>query len=300
MLDDAVAEFELSLMRRPISDNTRKAFAGDVRIFAREMQHQQPALLTSLNPDRIRDFLTALEKRAGANSPKSIERRLTSLKVFFTWLNESGHIATNPTDRIAYRPFLDPLPEFLSEDETARVKKAARAVAAEDQMELRPLTALLLVLDTGMKKGECLNLTVADFGGAEGHDLASGGAPNRVTIRYNKLHLKFKTRTLPLSKEAGKAVAEHVRHYQCRDKIIECTGRNLEYLFNRKVAPKAGLQAVTFEMLRWTAALSDYRAGALTEEQLQHKYGLSPLGWTEMAAKLQRIVAGESPRSALP
>lgn len=293
MLDDAVAEFELSLMRRPISDNTRKAFAGDVRIFARDVQAGQPARLSTINADRVRDFLGALERRSGANSPKSIERRLTSLKVFFTWLFETGHIGVNPTDRIAYRPFLDPLPEFLSEEEVARVIKAARAVAAGDQLELRPLTAVLLVLDTGMKKSECLGLTLADFGAAEGHSLADGARPDRVTIRYTKPHLKFKTRTLPLSEQTSRAVAEHARHYQSRDKIIECTGRNLEYLFNRKVAPPAGLPAVTFEMLRWTAALRDFRSGSYTDEQMQRKYGLSPLGWTEMAAKLQRIVAGE-------
>jgi hypothetical protein len=36
--------------------------------------------------------------------------------------------------------------------------------------------------------------------------------------------------------------------------------------------------------------LRDVRAGALDDEQLQYKYGLSAIGWTEMAGKIERIL----------
>ena len=78
--------------------------------------------------------------------------------------------------------------------------------------------------------------------------------------------------------------------------IFDCTGRNLEYIFNRKVAPAAALQALTFEMLRWSCALRDYKAGELTTEQFEHKYGLSSLGWAEMEAKLARLGAAQDRR----
>jgi hypothetical protein len=32
----------------------------------------------------------------------------------------------------------------------------------------------------------------------------------------------------------------------------------------------------------------------MNEEQLQFKYGLSPLGWSEMEAKLARVAKGEA------
>lgn len=290
LLDDAVAEYELHLMRRPITENSRKAFAGDVKIFAREMQASQPLKLNSITSDRIRDFLDTLEKRPGVNSPKSLERRLTSLKVFFNWLHESGQIAINPADPIAYRAFEDPLPEYLSDETVDEVVKAAHIVAAGEHLELRPLTAILLVLDTGMKKAECLNLTLDDFGCKPGQDCA----PERVHIRYDKVHLKFKDRALAISPETGKAVQEHIQRYGCRDKLIECTGRNLEYKFNRLIAPLVGIPSLTFEMLRWTAALRDYRAaleaGTIKDDHFEVKYGLSPLGWTEMEAKLKRVL----------
>ena len=84
-------------------------------------------------------------------------------------------------------------------------------------------------------------------------------------------------------------IESHIQRYDTKDRLFECTGRNLEYLFNRKVAPPAGLDALTFEMLRWTCAVRDYREAVLSSEQMQVKYGLSTIGWLEMEAKLARL-----------
>jgi integrase/recombinase XerD len=291
-LDDGIAEFEKHLAHRPLSDNTRKAFLGDVRIFARfldaEAQHVGSATngaalpLSSISAEHIKAFLTHQERSNIASSPKSIERRLTSLKVFFKWLHETGLLLHDPADGVAYKPFMDPLPEYLSDQEVDAVLQAARQVASNDRLEMRPLTAIMLVLETGMKKGECLALMVSDLEREE-----QGQAS--VWIRYEKRHLQFKERKLPLSRDTARVLDEHIRRYETRDKLFDCTGRNLEYMFNRKVAPLAGLDALTFEMLRWTCAVRDYRAGELNSEQLQMKYGLSPIGWTEMEAKLARL-----------
>jgi integrase len=292
-LDEGIAEFEKHLARRPLSDNTRKAFMGDARIFARFVQSgpdgmDAPAAdarvvaLSSITADHIKAFLTYQERSAIAKSPKSIERRLTSIKVLFKWLREAGHLALDPAEGVAYKPFTDPLPEYLNDEEATAALRAARQVAAGERLEMRPLTAIMLVLETGIKKGECLALTVDDVERDE-----AGQAS--IWVRYEKQHLQFKDRKLPISADCLQVVDSHIEHYESTGKLFDCTGRNLEYIFNRKIAPLAGMQALTFEMLRWTCAVRDYRAGALNSEQLQVKYGLSPIGWTEMEAKLARL-----------
>jgi integrase/recombinase XerD len=284
-LDEALAEYAKHLARRPISDNTRKAFMGDINLFAHFVMPdvESPApLLTTITSERVRAFVAHEEGRKNANSPKSIERRLTSVKVFFRWLHERGNIAVDPADSVPYKPLVDPLPEYLTDAQAASVLQAARDVAAGEKRDTRPLAVIALVLETGMKKGECLKLTVADV----------DRNPRGVWIRYDKKHLKFKERRLPVSEECLAALDAHIERYAPTGRLFDCTGRNLEYIFNRKVAPPAGLNALTFEMLRWTCALADFKAGDLDEEQLQFKYGLSPLGWTEMKAKLERIVKG--------
>jgi integrase/recombinase XerD len=142
-----------------------------------------------------------------------------------------------------------------------------------------PFTVLTLVLETGIKKSECMGLTVRDI----------VRDPRGIEIRYAKKHLKFKERTLPISAECLAVLDAHIARYEITDKLFPCTGRNLEYLLTGKVAPRAGLPTLTFEMLRWTCAMRDFRADRMNDEQLQHKYGLSPIGWTEMAAKLARV-----------
>lgn len=287
-LRDALDEFGKSLGKRPISDNTRKAFFGDVSIFTRfvvpeERATASPPPINTITADHIRAFLAHEERRPNANSPKSLERRLTSLKVFFGWLRESGYLGFDPAEGIAYKPFQDPLPEFLSEAEQQRVIDAARHVAAGERLDTRPLAAIMLVLDTGMKKGECLKLTLDDL---FLDDLS-------VLIRYEQKHLAFKNRRLPISADCAAALREHIARYEVQGVLFDCTGRNLEYIFNRKVAPLAGLSSLTFEMLRWSCALRDYKLAEMTTVQFELKYGLSALGWAEMEAKLERIAKAE-------
>jgi integrase len=303
-LNEAIAEFERHLARRPLSDNTRKAFLGDVRIFARYMQPEAPESaasasapvaaavtatrrggpvgLSTITGDDIKSFLAWQERGRVASSPKSIERRLTSLKVFFAWLRDASHLAVDPAEGVAYKPFLDPLPEHLTEAQSDAVLKAARHVAEGERLEMRPFTAIMLVLETGIKKGECLALGLDDI------ERDAEGGPS-IYIRYDKPRLQFKERRLPISQECLAIIDAHEQRYEIQNRLFDCTGRNLEYIFNRKVAPLAGLESLTFEMLRWTRALRDYAAGELNDEQMQVKYGLSPIGWTEMEAKLARL-----------
>ncbi|MCS6773472.1 MAG: site-specific integrase [Anaerolineae bacterium] len=283
-LQEAVQAFALHLTRRPLRENTRKAFLGDVRLFVRFLG--QDALgrpVATLRAEHIRNFLQHEERRRVANSPKSLERRLTSLKVFFKWLNEAGYIPSNPAEGVPYRPVVEPLPEYLSDAELEAVIAAAEAFAAQARHDTRPLAAILLVAETGIKKSECLKLEVSDV------DLGEG----IVHVRYVEPSLKFKERSLPISRRCVRAVEAHLERFKPHKRLFECTGRNIEYLFNRRIAPAAGLRALTFEMLRWTCAVREYRAGEQDDEIMQHKYGLSPIGWSEMAAKLARILAAE-------
>ncbi len=287
-LQDGIAEFSRHLAKRPLSDNTRKAFVGDVRIFERFLGSSQGEQAKSIElalitAEHIKAFLAHQEQGGIANSPKSIERRLTSIKVMFKWLREAGILAGNPADGIAYKPFVDPLPEYLSDAESAEVIQAARTLAAGDRLEMRPLTAIMLVLETGIKKGECLALRVNDI------ERRQDGRAS-IWIRYEKQHLHFKDRQLFVSDECLHTLESHIQRYETKDLLFDCTGRNLEYLFNRKIARAAGLDALTFEMLRWSCAVRDYREELLDGEQMQVKYGLSSIGWIEMEAKLVRLV----------
>lgn len=288
-LGEALVAFASHLDKRPVADNSRKAYWGDVNLFVRHLTHNEseegPPLL-KITTEHVRSFLSSEEKRKNANSPKSIERRLTSLKVFFRFLRERGDIALDPADGVPYRPAVDPLPDYLPDGDAERVLQSARDYAAGEKLDTRPLTVIALVLETGIKKSECLALVRDDI----------DRSARSIYIRYAKKHLKFKERELLLSPDSMAVVEAHIERYGVTGHLFDCTGRNLEYIFNGKIAPKAGLSVLTFEQLRWTCALRDFRAGLLDNEALQYKYGLSPIGWVEMAAKLDRIIRAEGER----
>ena len=290
-LEEAVVEYAAHLRRRSLSENTRKAFLGDVRIFMRYInlsprgssETKQAKTLGEVTSDDIRDFISDLERGNVSRSPKSVERRLTSLKVMFKWLYETGCLLRDPAETVAYKPYMDALPEFLSKNEVKAVIEAARQVSGNERLEMRPLTAIMLVLDTGIKKSECLELRREFI-------LKEQDGRSRIIVRYEQQHLKFKNRSIYLSDECAQVIDAHIQQYTTLDTLFDCTGRNLEYLFNRKVAPLAGIGALTFEMLRWTCAVTDYQADELRADQLQVKYGLSDVGWAEMEAKLVRLL----------
>ncbi|HEY3288593.1 MAG TPA: site-specific integrase, partial [Anaerolineae bacterium] len=117
-MDEGIREFSIHLAHRPLASNTRKAFVGDVRIFARYLAEQHRGAgdavhdinMVDVTTDDIAGFLQSLESGHVAHSPKSLERRLTSLKVMFKWFYETGRLLRDPADGVPYKPFMDPLP----------------------------------------------------------------------------------------------------------------------------------------------------------------------------------------------
>ena len=196
-LHEGIQQYAQSVAQRPISDNTRKAFLGDVRIFERWLVDSKP--LASLNSEQVKRFLKHMEDSSSAQSPKSLERRLTSLKVFFDWATRTGLLSVNPADSVAYRPFVDAMPEYLTEAQADAALHAAGALASGDKVEIRPLVAISLVLETAIKKGECLALTKDDV-------RRSVNAP-AIHVRYDKRHLKYKDRTVAISPRTLVAVS---------------------------------------------------------------------------------------------
>ncbi|MFN3705075.1 MAG: tyrosine-type recombinase/integrase [Thermoflexales bacterium] len=288
-LQEAIELFKLHLRSRNLSLNTRRCFLSDLGLFQDflNLLSDEPAsmwALSRIKREHVRAFIEHEERRKGANSPKSVERRLTSLKVFFRWLHKRNYLPLDIAADVPYKPAAESLPTYLTEAQVQAVLEAARVLAAGPRADTRPLAIIHLILDTGIKKSECLRLTLEDVSLSE----------RMIHVRYPQRHLKFKERDLPISEASAIALEQHLARFRPQRRLFECTGRNLEYLFNRKVAPLAGLSSLTFEMLRWTCAMREYRRGNADDLRMQTTFGLSEIGWAEMEAKLKRLLAREA------
>ena len=108
-LQAALGVFENHMRDEGFSINTMKAFSSDIRLLGKYLGIGQP--VGEIGTKNLNDFLDwLLNDRGVPCSPKSYARRVTTLKVFFGWLHESGVLPNDPSAAIIQRTVTSPLP----------------------------------------------------------------------------------------------------------------------------------------------------------------------------------------------
>lgn len=93
----------------------------------------------------------------GGLSPRTIDGHLRAGKRFFRWLVEEGHLTSDPARRLE-RPRLSAVPpKWLRRHEAAMLLEAASRSSPRDHAIIR------LFLNSGMRLGELVGLTVGDL-----------------------------------------------------------------------------------------------------------------------------------------
>ena len=279
-LPTAVKAWEMYLYDQGRSPNTVKAFLSDVHLLAQFLppDHQIGAITTG----DINRFLTWMEKERGVPcSPKTLARRITSVKSIFRWLHQFGVLSIDPAEKVAQRSAISPLPEVLTEDEMQAALEAADRHRRGPKPDARPYALLALLLSTGTKKSECLGIHLNHI------DLDSEGGP-LVFIRYASPSNRYKERKLLLTEEWVNAYKEYLAQYAPADQLFPWSPRRLEYLLE-DIGEKAGLKKhLSFDMCRWTCALRDYTGGMETD-RIRQKLGISKIQWREINMKLRQL-----------
>jgi integrase/recombinase XerD len=280
-LHSALSGFREHMNKRDLTENTIKSFLYDLNIlgqFVGQSRH-----VGDISTRDLKDYVEWLQHGRGVPcNQKSLARRITSLKVFFAWLAESGVIATDPAALLVHRPVSTPLPEILHDNQVDQLLATTNTLRHGEKPDTRPHLLVTLLLSTGIKKSECMALVLNHL------DLSDPAAP-AVWIRYGDARHLHKERKLQLPVDWPRALEEYKTQYKITDKIFPCTARNLEYVL-RDMSRLAGLKPVSFEMLRWTCAVRDYRNG-MSAEHLRHKLGLSRITWEEAGEKIARLAA---------
>ncbi len=264
------------------SAHTVKAFTADLHLLAIYLPPDRP--LGSLTTTDLNSFLEWMQTGRGVPcSPKTLSRRITSLKAFFRWLHKNGVILTDPAEKVVQRTVLSPLPEVLTPEEVEAVIEAANAHRQPPKPDARYATLLLLLLGTGIKKGECLALSPAHV------DLDAPGGPI-LFVRYTNPQSRYKERKIELPEDWVSAYQEYQSQYQLGDRIFPWSPRRLEYLLE-DLSNEAGLKKhLSFDMCRWTCALNDWKAG-IARDKIRQKLGISKVQWREISMKLETLSA---------
>jgi site-specific recombinase XerD len=282
-LQAALSHFEKHMRDEGFAVNTIKAFASDIRLLGKYLGIGQP--IGEIGTKNLNDFLKwLLYERGVPCSPKSYARRVTTLKVFFSWLESSGVLSTNPADAVIQQSVKSPLPVLPTAAEIKNaltISNEIRRGESGKKADARPHLLLTLLLQTGVKKGEAMAI-------APNH-IDRDEEPPQLFIRYANPRLRYKERKLYLEPAWLEVLDEYLAQYEPTDTLFTCTARNLEYIL-RDVGDAAGLKRglLSFENLRWVSALQDFENG-VEHDDIRQKLGLSKITWRETKSKLERL-----------
>ncbi|RJP49413.1 MAG: hypothetical protein C4586_07530 [Anaerolineaceae bacterium] len=280
MLPAAINGWEMFLYDQGRSSNTVKAFLSDVRLLNQFVAPDQA--IGTITTDDLNRFFTWMEKERGIPcSPKTLSRRITSVKSFFRWLHQHGTLAINPAEKVLQRSAISPLSQVLTEEEYDAVLLAADRHRREQKPDARSYTLVYLLLSTAIKKSECLGIHINHI------DLQAKNGPH-LFVRYASPANRYKERKIDLDEEWIAAYEEYLSQYQPVDQVFAWSPRRLEYLLE-DIGKEAGLaKHLSFDMCRWTSALRDYQSG-IEPDKIRQKLGVSKIQWRELFIKLKQL-----------
>lgn len=278
------------LLGNGMSEHTVTAFLGDVRLVIKFLHETgKKDTLDGIGTDILNQFLYWLrferkdaEGKSVPCSPKSYARRVTSLKSFFGWLAAVEILPADPAAPLIQESVQAPLPRILYDGEIERLTRTTRDLLwSPTKPDARPHLLVLLLLQTGLKKGEAMGVRLDDI------DSSNPREPV-LMVRYEDGRHPYKERKLFLGPAFLPVLNQYLRAYRPATHLFECTARNLEYVLE-DAAQLAEIQGgVSFETMRWTSAVRSYRFGT-PPDALRQKLGLSTIAWRETFEKIKRL-----------
>ncbi len=220
--DTALKGWKIFLQDQGKSPHTVKAFLADVRLLKKYL----PAghTIGATTTDQINEFLDWMQDGRGVPcSPKTLARRITSIKAFFRWLQNGGVILVDPAEKVVQKSVISPLPVVLNPAEVHAALDVADKFRQGESPDHRHYTLFLLLLTTGLKKSETLNLS------PEHIDLEAPEGPT-LFVKYASPTHRYKERKIALTDDWVEAYQAYANTTDLSEKIFPWSPRRLEYL----------------------------------------------------------------------
>ena len=280
LLQPAVQAWKFFLRDQGRSHHTLKAFSADLLLLEEFLPTDKQ--IGQISTKDLEDFLIWMEKDRGVPcSPKTLSRRITSLKSFFRWLTQNAVLAVDPAEKLVQKTVVSPLPTVLTAEEVETALLAADSLRSSANPDPRPYTLMLLLLETALKKSEVLNLK-------SNHLELDNPAEAFIYVRYPNQRYRFKERKVEVSPKWVEAYQQYAEKYQIKEQVFPWSQRRLEYLLEDITNAAQMEKHISFDMLRWTSALSDLVTG-VEHDKIRQKLGISKIQWREVKSKLRSL-----------
>jgi site-specific recombinase XerD len=243
---DALVRFDHDLQRRGSAERTRRAYGADVGELATWAAAQgiEPAQLTYRT---LRGYAARLSDRGAA--PRTLSRKLASIRAFFRSMVEHGDMAANPADLLPSPKLPQTLPGTIK---PADVASMLDRIPATTPLELRDRALFELAYAAGLRAEELVNLDTGsvDFDAEQVRVEGKGG----------------KTRFVPAGEPALKALGAYLE--RARPALATRTGDPALFL------SKSGRRLSTSDVRRRLRVWARHAAaqGAVYPHALRHSF----------------------------
>lgn len=281
-LADLLPSWELSLQADRKSKQTVDAYVTGVRLFLRWCDQGGHAAL--LDRTLVRTWVTALLD--GGAAAATARTRQMALKRYSAWLLEEGEIDVDPI-RDLKPPKLDvKVVQGLTDEQCTALIKACQG---KEFIDRRDEAVTRLLIETGMRAGEVLGLTVADVDVQRGLAVVTRGKGG-------------KGRVVPFSPQVARSIDRYLRmrrtHRLAHTGALWLGGGGQQYRYHgldvamKRRAAAAGITGFHLHLLRNTAATRWLAAGG-SENGL-----MAVAGWSSREMLDRYTKASASDRAA--
>ena len=178
-------------LERGLRPRTRSAYRRDIGRLVVYLDRLGVSTPEDVRPGVLDDYAAHLRDRGLATS--SIRRAHSALRAYFGFLAAEDILAEDPTGRVE-RPVAEKrLPEFLTQDEAARV---VEAVDPDSPAYWRDRAILELLYATGMRVSELTGMSLGDLDAEDGSCLVLGKGGKERIVPVGSLALEVVGRYL--------------------------------------------------------------------------------------------------------
>lgn len=226
------------------SENTIKSYSQDITLFEKFLLEKNIDF-RKINRDDVRLFMAERLKnktyRGNNESPRSLRRRISALKKYYSYLYDQKMVETNPFLLIVSPKKHDKLPEVLYESQIKTLFEANKN--RTDTLASRDQALLELMYSSGLRCSEVINLKI--------NEIVFPSRYMRIIGKGNK------ERIVPFSNEAKIAMIDYAKflrvqliednkadprtpYFFLNSKGKQLTARGLEYIL-KEIVKKTGL-----------------------------------------------------------
>jgi integrase/recombinase XerC len=163
-LEHAIQAFLNDVTARDLSPKTHWRYRSDLKDVKNFLKQHSVTTLEQVTADHLRLYFTDLQTRVNRSrrdenlSPFTIAGMYRSIKTFFRWCQWTEYLAANPMRLVRPIKLPNHIVLRLSEEQV----KAMLNEVEKTMMPERNLALILLMVDSGLRRGEVLGLKVED------------------------------------------------------------------------------------------------------------------------------------------